>query len=96
MDVGAYVPRLALFDVVIDLRHGFLQVSVWYGRQIQKCISNRLIPRSVLTLHNRGTCQHCIFFLKNVCPHLPRSCVPRILYILLRLRDSVLPGRLSN
>ncbi|OQD89252.1 hypothetical protein PENSOL_c065G02574 [Penicillium solitum] len=29
MYVGAYMPRLALFDVVIDLRRGFLKVSVW-------------------------------------------------------------------
>lgn len=28
MDVGAYMPRLNLLNVVIDLRHGFLKVSV--------------------------------------------------------------------
>ncbi|KAJ5301395.1 nonribosomal peptide synthase [Penicillium antarcticum] len=32
MDVGADMPRLALFDVVIDVRDGCLHVSVWYSR----------------------------------------------------------------
>lgn len=31
-DIGAYMPRLTLFNVVIYLRHGFLEVSVWYDQ----------------------------------------------------------------
>ncbi|KGO71463.1 AMP-dependent synthetase/ligase [Penicillium italicum] len=35
MDVEADMPRLALFDVAIDVRDGCLHVSIWYSRRAQ-------------------------------------------------------------
>lgn len=36
MDIGADMPRSALFDVVMDVHDGCLHVSVWYSRETQR------------------------------------------------------------